>query len=121
MKFTWKGRWSDGEITVEAESLKELEAALKGLGAAAKLGTMSVEKESYPEIPSLLGCTGAVRALLEKDWGKKPRSMSEIKQALEENQLYFSKGALSATLVTLSKKGDIRRVKEEGKWKYFSK
>ena len=121
MKYTWKGRWRDGEITVEAENLRELEAALKELGTTTKSDTSPIGKENYPEIPSMLGCTDAVRALMEKDWGKKPRPMSEIKEALEENQLYFSKGALSATLVTLSKKGDVRRVKEEGKWKYFSK
>jgi hypothetical protein len=101
--------------------LKELEATLEELGAVSKLDVQSNEKESYPEIPSILGCTDAVRALLEKDWGRQPRSMSEISKAFEVNQLYFSKGALSATLVTLAKRGDIRRVKEDRNWKYFSK
>lgn len=121
LKFTWRGRWKEGEISVEAETLKELEAALAELEAASRLDSPANEKESYPEIPSILGCTDAVRALLEKDWGRKPRSMSEISKALEANQLYFSKGALSATLVTLTKKGDIHRVKEDKNWKYFSK
>jgi hypothetical protein len=121
LKYTWKGRWRDGEITVEADNFRELEAALEELSNVRKVGTGSNAKVSYPQIPSILGCTDAVRALIESDWGKKPRPMSEIKHALEDNQLYFSKGALSATLVTLSKKGDIHRVKEEGKWKYFSK
>ena len=121
LKFTWRGRWKDGEISVEAETLKELEAALEELGTVSKLDVQSNEKGSYPEIPSILGCTDAVRALLEKDWGRQPRSMSEISKALEVNQLYFSKGALSATLVTLAKKGGIRRVKEDRNWKYFSK
>jgi hypothetical protein len=120
LRFTWRGRWKDGEISVEAETLKELEAALAELGAVSKL-TGSNEGEPYPQIPSILGCTDAVRALFEKDWGRQPRLMSEISKALEANQLYFSKGALSATLVTLTKKGDIRRVKEDRNWKYFSK
>ena len=100
--------------------MKELEAALEELATVSKLDVQSNEKESYPEIPSILGCTDAVRALLE-NWGRQPRSMSEISKALEVNQLYFSKGTLSATLVTLAKKGDIRRVKEDRNWKYFSK
>ncbi|MEM2144584.1 MAG: hypothetical protein QW279_04435 [Candidatus Jordarchaeaceae archaeon] len=122
MKFTWGTTWKDEEISVEAATLKEFEAALAELGVMSRSDDQSTEKEtSYPEISSILGCTDAVRTFLEKDWEKQPRSMNEINKALEANQLYPSKGALSATLVTLAKKGDIRRVKEERNWKYFFK
>jgi hypothetical protein len=122
LKFTWRGRWKDGEISLEATTIEELESALKKLDTRHKMPDQSKEDgANVPEIPSMLGCTDAVRTLMEKDWGKTPRTMTDIKSALETNQLFFSKGALSATLVTLTKKSDIRRVKEEGKWKYFSK
>ncbi len=121
MKFTWRGRWKDGEISVEAPTLEELENALKKLESRHEMSDQSQEKANVPEIPSMLGCTDAVRTLMEKDWGKTPRTMMHIKSALEVNQLFFSKQALSATLITLTKRGDIRRVKEEGKWMYFTK
>jgi len=121
MKFTWRGRWKEGELSVEATTLEELENALKEVDSKHKLLKSSNEVAIVPEIPSMLGCTDAVRALMEKEWGKTPRTMTDIKSALESNQIFFSKEALSATLVTLTKKSDVRRIKEEGKWKYFSK
>jgi hypothetical protein len=120
MKFTWRGRWKEGELSVEATTLDELENALKELDTKQLLKSPD-EIVCFPEIPSMLGCTDAVRTLMDNDWGKIPRTMTDIKSALESNQIFFSKEALSATLVTLTKKGDVRRVKEEGKWKYFSK
>jgi len=121
MKFTWKGKWKEGEITVEAQTAKELADALGELETMAKLKGASSEGESLPEIPAVLGCTDAVRVLMETDWGKQPRTMNEIKKALETNGLYFSKEALAATLVTIARRGALRRIKEEGKWKYFAK
>jgi hypothetical protein len=126
MRFTWKGKWKEGEVTVEAQTAKELEDALGQLKALAGLKGVSSEYQNFPQIPSMLGCTDAVRALMETDWGSQPRSMGEIKKVLEANQLYFSKEALAATLATISsgrahKKGAIHRMKEEGKWKYFTK
>jgi predicted transcriptional regulator len=55
------------------------------------------------------------------DWGKQPRSMNEIKEALKANALHFSKGTLSGTLTTMTKRGDIRRMKKDRRWKYLAK
>lgn len=123
MKYTWRGAWRKGEISIEAETLKELEEALKELGPVAELATPSNIAETLPDIPRMLGCTDAVRALMETDWGKKPRSMFDIQKALEGNGLYFKKEALSATLTTLTKsnKSGVCRIKKEGVWKYFGK
>lgn len=121
MKFTWHGRWKEGEISVEATTLEELESALTKLETTRKSGNECLKGANVPEIPSMLGCTDAVRTLMKNDWGNTPKMMTDIKSALEANQLFFSKEALSATLVTLTKRGDILRVKEQGKWKYFTK
>jgi DNA-binding HxlR family transcriptional regulator len=121
MKYTWKGKWHGGEIIVEVETVKELEDALRELGTAKLEGVADEKDQIIPEIPSMLGCTDAVRVLMEAEWGRRPKAMSEIKRALELNELYFSKEALAATLVTMVKKGGIHRTKEEGKWKYFTK
>jgi hypothetical protein len=104
---------------MEAETIEELGNALDTLGNMHK-GTHQapLNVSNIPEIPSMLGCTDAVRTLMETSWGKTHRTMTEIKSALEANQLFFSKEALSATLVTLTKKNEVQRIKEEGKWKY---
>jgi len=122
MKFTWKGKWRKGEITIEAETFQELDNALRELIPVGEIQEISRENNhEIPEMPSVRGCADAVRTLLQTDWGKQPRSMNEIKKALETNALHFSKGTLSGTLTTMIKRGDLRRVKKSGRWKYFAK
>lgn len=122
MKFTWKGKWRKGEVIIEAESIQELDNALKELASRGEILEILRERDqSAPEIPPVQGCSDAIRALMKTDWGKRPRSMSEIKMALEANALYFSKGTLSGTLTTMTKRGDIRRMRKDGRWKYLAK
>jgi hypothetical protein len=122
MKFTWRGKWRNGEIIVEAETLQELNEALRMLSSTGELQGSLVSGELYiPSIPSVQGCSDALRAVMKTDWGRQPRSMKEIKKALDTNGLYFSKGILSGTLTAMTKRGELRRVKEEGRWKYLAK
>jgi hypothetical protein len=122
MKFTWKGKWRNGEIVVEAETFQELNEALNRLSTIGELRETSVtEEQGIPQIPSMQGCSDAIRALMKTYWGKQPKSMNDIKKALDANALYFSKGILSGTLTTMTKRGELRRVKEEGRWKYLSR
>lgn len=121
IKLTWKGRWRNGEVIIEAESIHELDYTLKELASKGEIQEIPEEKESVPTIPPVQGCSDAVRALIRTDWGKQPRSMSEIQRALEANALHFSKGTLSGTLTTMTKRGDLRRVRKDGRWKYLTK
>lgn len=122
MKFTWKGKWKNGEISLEAESIEEISAVIE------KLYTSSVSPPSnetsirvFPLIPAGLGCSDAVLTVLGSEWGSQQRSMAEIRKALEANALFFSKGTLSGTLNFLAKKGEISRSKSAGAWVYFIK
>ncbi len=120
MRFIWKGKWKEGEITVEAQTAKELDEAIKELKSLVEKDQTMDGGQQLPKIPSILGCTDAVRMLMRTSWGKKARALVEIKKALEKNELFFSKEALSATLVTLVKRGDLMRVKDNGIWAYFT-
>jgi hypothetical protein len=120
LKFTWRGKWRNGEIIVEAEGIKELNQAINLLLATGELQGVIGEKESgVPRIPPGQGCSDALRELMKSGWGTQPRSMKEIKSVLDANALYFSKGILSGTLTAMIKRGELRRVKEEGRWKYL--
>lgn len=122
MKLTWKGKWREGEIIIEAETFQELDNALRALSSAGKMqGFSRLINKSVPEMPPVQGCVDAIRVLMKADWARHPVSMSKIRQALEANALYFSKGTLSGTLTTMTKRGELKRVKEDGKWKYFIK
>lgn len=122
MRFIWKGNWKKGEITIEAETLEELDATLnKLLPFGEEQKSPIVKSEEFPKIPEGAGCSEAVRALLQTEWGRQPRTMNEIKEALETNALYFSKGTLSGTLTLMTKAGHLRRIKKDGRWAYVVK
>ena len=122
MKFSWRGSWRKGELLIEAETLEELEAILSKISQRNESQTCAQVKTLPPPLlPFGIGCSDAVRMLLESDWGKQPRSMLAIKNELEDDGIYFSKGTLSGTLAFLVKKGDLQRSKSGGKWIYTIK
>jgi hypothetical protein len=120
MRFTWKGNWKKGEITIEADTLDELNNALNQLFSLGEVEEYVEEigAKEAPALPVGLGCSDAIRTLLQSEWGRQPRSMKEIQNALEANALYFSKGTLSGTLTTMTKTGSLRRFKRGGRWVY---
>jgi hypothetical protein len=115
--------WRSGEILIEAETLEELNAQLDKLFGPGEIRVASQTVASTaPVLPAGLGCSNAIKTLLTGEWGKqRPRSMAEIKNVLETNALYFSKGTLSGTLKFLSTQGDLRRFKKTGVWVYTTK
>ncbi|MEM2127875.1 MAG: hypothetical protein QW638_03125 [Candidatus Bathyarchaeia archaeon] len=69
--------------------------------------------EDFPKIPTTNQCSEAVISLLSTDWGKTPRTLSEIREAMEANAIFFPKTTLSGVLVWLVKKNKIRRWKDK--------
>ncbi|MFX1537983.1 MAG: hypothetical protein ACFFDI_27635 [Promethearchaeota archaeon] len=124
MKFKWRGKWKKGEVIIETETLEELDHVLGklfSLGEVHEPSRITDKNSPLPDLPSGLGCSDAIKTLLQTEWGKQPRSMAELKKALEVNALYFSKGTLSGTLTMLTKKGHLKRFKKAGIWSYILK
>lgn len=71
------------------------------------------ESESLPQIPRTTQCSEAVTALLSDPWGKTPRTIAELREAMEANAVFFPKTTLSGVLVWLVKKGTVRRYKDK--------
>ena len=67
----------------------------------------------FPRISRTSKCGDAVQALLSTEWGKTPRTISELREAMEANAIFFPKTTLSGVLVWLVKKGKIRRWKDK--------
>lgn len=67
----------------------------------------------FPRISRTTQCGEAVVSLLSTDWGKNPRTISELREAMEANAVFFPKTTLSGVLVWLVKKGKIRRWKDK--------
>jgi len=77
-----------------------------------KTGTTKEEThtQKYPKITPTENCDGAVIRVLETDWGKwRPRTIDELREALQANGLNYSGRVLATVLMGLVKKGKIRR------------
>jgi hypothetical protein len=78
-----------------------------------KMEQETEETQVFPQIPRTTQCSEAVSALLISDWGKIPRSIAELREAMEANAVFFPRTTLSGVLVWLVKKGSIRRAKDK--------
>ena len=66
--------------------------------------------QNYPKIASPASCEEAVSRFLETDWGKwRPRTMEELKEAMNANGLKYPGRTLGATLDALAEKGKVQR------------
>ncbi len=88
-------------ITVKTEPPDKQESAKGAADATA---------QSYPKIRAPANCDEAVLKFLETDWGKwRPRTMEELKEAMNANKLKYPGRMFSATLDALAEKGKVRR------------
>lgn len=64
--------------------------------------------------------TTSVDFLLSSDWGKVPRIVAEIQDALKTNAINRDAKFISATLINMVKRNRIRRIKDKntGQWAY---
>ncbi len=77
--------------------------------ASAKTAT-EAHAQSYPKIAPPASCDEAILKFLETDWGKwRPRTMEELKEAMDANGLKYPGRMLSATLDALAEKDKVRR------------
>ena len=78
-------------------------------------GKEEVPVQKYPKIAGAEGAGDeAVLRLLETDWGKwRPRTIDELRGALEANGLHFPGSALAGALLGLVRSGRVRRWKTD--------
>ena len=76
--------------------------------------------QKYPKILRTEKCDEAILRILETDWGKwRPRTVTELKDALKENKLNFSGRILAGVLMGLVRKGKVRRWKTDAGYVYI--
>jgi len=71
------------------------------------------ESLKYPKIPRTTQGREPIVSLLSTDWGKTPRPIGQLREAMEANAVFFPKTTLSGVLVWLVKKGQLRRWKDK--------
>jgi hypothetical protein len=67
----------------------------------------------YPKIKHTTQCSEAIVSLLETDWGKTPRAIGELREAMEANAIFFPKSTISGVLSWQIKRGSLRRWKDK--------
>lgn len=97
-----------GEVTIAEERKKEPKAA---------------EEAPPTEYPPPLGkpanlSEALTKLMVDTGWGSKPRTLGEIMTALETNAIYYKKAAVATVLVTLVKRGTLRRLGSRGNFTY---
>lgn len=62
--------------------------------------------------------TDLINELIESGLLKKPTELGVIKKALEQQGHYYSNPTVATALLRLVKKRTLRRIKQEGQWRY---
>ncbi|MCS7096474.1 MAG: hypothetical protein N3F10_01855 [Candidatus Bathyarchaeota archaeon] len=140
-EFTLRVRVGEYEVEVKGsreevmETIKELPQLMPNLSKALKclkpaVSAVSVKTiaatvreanaEKYPRLPKVEGCSEALLKVLESDWGKwRPRTLAELKEALEANEICYSGSTLSQELLKLVKEGRVKRWKTDKGYVYI--
>ncbi len=72
--------------------------------------TSEAPTQDYPRIAATEDAEEAVLRTLETEWGKwRPRTVGELKETLEANNLTLDSRVLESALEKLAKKGKVRR------------
>jgi len=110
---------SRDEVFKTVELLPSLMANVSKAFEAAKASkpNVGVVSSVYPVV-SGSNCSEAVLKLLESEWGKEPRTLPELVDAMKANALHYPSTTLSGVLSWLTKKGKVKRWKTDKGYVY---
>ncbi len=139
-------RTSEGEVEIEVGDPSSIEAAVEAAsrimmelsGSVPRAAPPSAQPEEaqvaptgsaapvtadLPEIKIEKGdsLTDIIRKMFETGWGRRPRKLSDVMEALSSFGLIYPKSSVAVALLRLAKDGEIRRFKEEGEYVYIAR
>jgi len=108
------------EVMRTVQELPDLIANVSRAFDFAKVGAATSElvASAYPSISSSSSCSEAILRLLETDWGKQPRTLPELEEALKANAVHYPATTLSGVLAWLVQKNKIKRWKTDKGYVY---
>ena len=102
--------------------IKKLQKAVGEIPTPTAITPEVREGEEAEEVVPPLGRPSttieALSTLFTTEWGKKPRTLSEVMKALEANGLYYKKAVVAKVLVDLIKRKELRRLGTRGNYQY---
>jgi hypothetical protein len=128
MPFSFRVKMGQREIEISGtredvmktiEELPQLMEAVSKAFDSTKKGeeTSQPTGSVYPSV-SASGCSEAVLQLLRSDWGRQPRTLTELGEALKANAVYYPSTTLSGVLAWLVRKNKIKRWKTDKGYVY---
>jgi hypothetical protein len=128
MPFSFRVKVGEQEIEISGtreevmKTIEELPGLVASVSKAFELtknvdtASMSVAS-AYPTVSSS-GCSEAVLELLETDWGRQARTLTELGEALKANALHYPPTTVSGVLAWLVRKNKIKRWKTDKGYVY---
>jgi len=109
-----------GRVLKAFESVKPRAVATLTVKKEAARAKEAAVVQQFPKISRVEKCDEAILRVLESDWGKwRPRTVSELKEALKANRLSFSGRVLAGVLSGLVRSGKVRRWKTDAGYVYI--
>ena len=129
MSFSFRVKVGQQEIEISGardeviETLEELPRLMENILKAFE--TTKTQNETSqagnPVFPSISAssCSEAILQLLASDWGKQPRTLPELGEALKTNAVYYPSTTMSGVLAWLVRKNKIKRWKTDKGYVYI--
>jgi len=128
MPFSFRVKMGQREIEIsgtQEEVMKTIEELPKLMETVSKAFELTKKGEEtsqsvssvFPSISSS-SCSEAVLQLLASDWGRQPRGLTELGEALKANAVYYPSTTVSGVLAWLVRKNKIKRWKTDKGYVY---
>lgn len=104
------------------DALVFLEEAEKKLTNLERDSTIEGLKEldGIPTLKNPGSIREAVSQLMTSDWGKTPKTLGEILDAMETNAVFYPKSSVSSELSRMTRSGILRRIRTAQGFRYIS-
>ena len=124
MPFSFRVKMGQQEIEISGtreeviKTINELPSLVASVSKAFEPTKNREIASTYPSISSSASCSEAVLKLLETDWGRQARTLTELGEALKVNAVHYPSTTLSGVLAWLLRKNKIKRWKTDRGYVY---
>ncbi len=93
---------------------------IRSSNSRASISKTEEDGQEFPQILDATGCADAIRKLLKTPWGRaEARTEAELTSAMGANALHYGHGTISGLLTSLTKRGELRRLKKGRNYAYL--
>jgi len=111
------------KITVDGtpeEIIKIQQSFSKEQGHKTKVNSIDEYNHIPKKKPNKIGPLARIRGIIQENYFKEKRTMDEVRKLLEEKAIFYKSSDIAPSLIRLVKKGELRRLKEDGNWIYVN-